>query len=283
LGKGRFYFRGWRIKEDNMSVISERENYYFIDTHAHLDMLKKITPEFAVKQSMLDGVRYMINVGSSLAGSRKALEYSKQFENVYASVGIHPHYADSFDKKQLLELESMIENSYKIVAVGEAGFDYFRNLSSKENQRKAFVKQIEIALKYKLPLIVHDRDAHDDIMDVLKDYANASDFRAVVHCFSGDAGFASKCLDYGFYISFTGVITFPNAKKLAETVREVPIEKIFLETDSPFLAPQEKRGQENYPGYVKYIAYKIAEIKEMTIPDVANITSGNAEEFFGIT
>ncbi|MBM3706435.1 MAG: TatD family deoxyribonuclease, partial [Actinobacteria bacterium] len=198
------------------------------------------------------------------------------------SVGIHPHYADSFDNKQLFELETMIENSYKIVAVGETGFDYFRNLSSKENQRKAFVSQIEIALKYKLPVIVHDRDAHDDIMDVLKDYANISDFRAVVHCFSGDTDFALKCLDCGFYISFTGVITFPNAKKLAETVKEVPIEKIFLETDAPFLAPQEKRGQENYPGYVKYIAYKIAEIKEMTISDVANITSSNAEEFFGI-
>ena len=266
-----------------MAVISERDNYYFIDTHAHLDMLKEITPEFAVKQSLLEGVRYIINVGSSLSGSSKASDYSAQFENVFASAGIHPHHVRDFDKKQVKELELIIENNYKVVAVGETGFDYYRNLSPKEDQRKAFISQIELALRYRLPLIIHDRDAHNDVLDVLKDYLSDRNFKAVVHCFSGDTEFALKCLENGFFISFTGVITFPNAKKLAETVKEVPIEKIFLETDCPFLAPQENRGKENYPGYVKYIAYKIAEIKEMTISDVANITSGNAEEFFGIT
>ena len=182
-----------------MALISERDNYYFIDTHAHLDMLKKITPEFAVRESLRERVRYIINVGSSLSGSKKASEYSAQFENVFASAVIHPHYAGGFNKKHILELESIIENNIKVIAIGETGFDYFRNLSPKEDQRKAFISQIELALKYKLPLIVHDRDAHDDILEVLNDYANIKIFRVVVHCFSGDIDFALKCLECCFF------------------------------------------------------------------------------------
>ena len=172
----------------------------------------------------------------------------------------------------------------KVVAIGETGFDYFRNLSPKKDQEKAFISQIELALKYNLPLIVHDRDAHEDILKILGSYSSdkSKNLKAVVHCFSGDTDFALKCLELGLFISFTGVITFPNAKSLVETVKEVPIDKIFIETDAPFLAPQEKRGQENYPGFVKYVAYKIAELKNISVAEVAAITSKNAENFFSI-
>ena len=287
-------------------------------------MLKKMTPDFAVKESLRENVKFIINVGSSLEGSKKSLEYSRLYNNVFASVGVHPHDAEDFKDKDLAALEVLImgnddgisnnneggrssgnSSSYdvggskstgitgsisdnnrnkKIVAIGETGFDYFRNLSPKKDQEKAFISQVELALKYNLPLIVHDRDAHEDILKILGSYSSgkSKNLKAVVHCFSGDPDFALKCLELGLFISFTGVITFPNAKSLAETVKEVPIDKIFIETDAPFLAPQEKRGQENYPGFVKYVAYKIAELKNMSVAEVAAITSKNAEKFFSI-
>ncbi|MCL4377817.1 MAG: TatD family hydrolase [Actinobacteria bacterium] len=306
------------------------DDFYFIDTHAHLDMLKEIKPADAVRESLKERVKYIINVSSSISGSKKAVSYSRQFENVFASIGIHPHDVKGFGNEELNELESMIveyiegnytgtddvifgETNYvipnltamvsknagrrtknknsekslevaakssKIVAIGETGFDFYRNLSPKNDQERAFGSQMELALKYKLPLIIHDRDAHEDTLGMIKKYAGDKNFRAVVHCFSGDTEFAMKCIELGLFISFTGVITFPNAKSLAETVKEVPIGRMFLETDAPFLAPQEKRGRENFPGYVKYVAQKIASLKGLSIGEVAKITSGNAEKFF---
>jgi len=267
-------------------------------------MLKKMTPDFAVKESLRENVKFIINVGSSLEGSKKSLEYSRLYDNVFASIGVHPHDTEDFKDKDLAALELLItgdgissnsgdsingginnnNRNKKVVAIGETGFDYFRNLSPKKDQEKAFISQIELALKYKLPLIVHDRDAHEDILRILGSYSSdkSKNLKAVVHCFSGDTDFALKCLELGLFISFTGVITFPNAKSLVETVKKVPIDKIFIETDAPFLAPQEKRGQENYPGFVKYVAYKIAQIKNMSVAEVAAITSKNAEKFFSI-
>jgi TatD DNase family protein len=260
-------------------------SYYYIDTHAHLDMLKQMTPDFAVSESSREQVKNIINISSDLSGSIKSSEYAFRFENVFASVGIHPHDADDFNENTVKELESLIIHNKKIVAIGETGFDYFRNKSSKDSQKKAFISQIELAQKYKLPIVVHDRDAHEDMLSILKhfsDNGSNKDFRAVVHCFSGDRNFALDCLEMGLFISFTGVITFPNAKELVNTVREVPLDRIFLETDAPFLAPQEKRGQENYPGFVKYVAYKIAAIKQVPLEVVARTTSKNAEDFFNL-
>jgi TatD DNase family protein len=260
-------------------------SYYYIDTHAHLDMLKQMTPDFAVSESARQQVKYIINISSDLQGSIKSTEYAFRFKNVFAAVGVHPHDAQDFNESTAKELESLIMQNKKIVAIGETGFDYFRNLSPKDAQKKAFTSQIELALKYRLPLVVHDRDAHEDTLGVLKhysDYGNNKDFRVVIHCFSGDSRFALECLKLGFFISFTGVITFPNAKELVNTVREVPLDRIFLETDAPFLAPQEKRGRENYPGFVKYIADKIAGIKQVPLEIVARTTSKNAEDFFNL-
>ncbi len=267
---------------------------YFIDTHAHIDMLKNLTPEEAVSRSQDEGVKYIINVGSSISGSRKSIEYAKRFKDVFASVGVHPHYARDFGKKEIEILEHLVQGYTdtagnnegkrysKVVAVGETGFDFYRNLSPGEDMEKTFISQIELALKYDIPVIIHDRDAHTQTLNVVKKYSGRKNFRAVVHCFSGDADFAACCLDLGLYISFTGVITFPNAVGLLETVKEVPIERIFIETDAPFLAPQAERGKENYPGYVKYVAQKIAEVKNLSIEEVAEVTSKNAEGFFSI-
>jgi len=261
-------------------MVIDTEPFYFIDTHAHLDMLKQMTPEFAVNESLHEGVKYIVNVGSSLQGSIESSGFALKFENVFAAAGIHPHHAAESCNRDILKLEELILANKKIIAVGETGFDYFRDLSPKQEQKKVFIEHIELALKYCLPLIIHDRDAHDDMLDVLKEYCSEKNFKAVIHCFSGDAPFAIKCLELGCYISFTGVITFPNAKSLIQTVDEVPLGRMFLETDTPFLAPQEKRGKENFPGFVKYIAQKIADIKETTIENVAAVTSAAAIDFF---
>jgi TatD DNase family protein len=282
---------------------------YFIDTHAHINMLKKLNPEEAVTKAADEGVKYIINVGADLEGSRKSIEFARRFPNVFASVGIHPHYATDFGSKEIRILELLIQGEpanfrqseniskekgnnkwenvriengkyRKVIAVGETGFDFYRNLSSASDMEKAFISHIELALKYDIPVIIHDRDAHRKTLDVVKRYTGNKRFRAVVHCFSGDINFARECLEQGLYISFTGVITYPNAGNLRKVVEEVPLKRIFIETDSPFLAPQAKRGSENYPGFVKYIAEKIAEIKGCSIDEVADITSKNAESFF---
>jgi TatD DNase family protein len=270
------------------------DTMYFIDTHAHIDMLKNMSPQEAVSKSASEGVRYIINIGSSVSGSRKSLEFAKKFENVFASIGVHPHYAKDFGRKEAEILECLIQGSDesgcggdgikygKVVAVGETGFDFYRNLSGLKEMEETFVAHIELALKYDIPVVIHDRDAHKQTLEVVSRYSDLKNFRAVVHCFSGDTAFASQCLDLGLYISFTGVITFPSAAGLLETVKEVPIDRIFIETDSPFLAPQAERGKENYPGYVKYVAQKIAEVKNLSIEEVAEATSRNAEHFFSI-
>lgn len=273
---------------------------YFIDTHAHLDMIKSMTPEESLQKSFDEDVRYIINVGSSIEGSRKSVGYARHFPNVFASVGVHPHYAGDFGGREIKILKSLITGSEeesgddaslkssggkkfeKIVAVGETGFDFFRDLSPRPSQEKAFRAHIELALEYDLPLIIHDRDAHGQILNVVKEYVTHKNFRAVVHCFSGDLDFALKCIDMGLHISYTGVITFPNAKGLLDVVKEIPIGKIFIETDSPYLAPQDRRGKENYPGYVKYIAQKIAELKNISLEEIAAVTSKNAEDFFAL-
>ena len=270
---------------------------YFIDTHAHLDMLKKLTPAGAVKASKEEGVRYIINVGSSIDGSKKSLEYAQKFPGVFASIGIHPHYAEGFGNKEVKILRSLIrgcneesgidpekdaKRHKKVLAVGETGFDFYRNISPRPDQERAFRAQIELAIGYDIPIIIHDRDAHGEILRVLKDYSARKGFRGVVHCFSGDTAFAMQCLELDLYISYTGIITFPNAADTLKVVKEVPLERVFIETDAPFLAPQAKRGRENFPGYVRYIAQKIAEIKNLSIEEVAEITSKNAQDFFGI-
>jgi len=260
---------------------------YLIDTHAHLDMIKKMAPAEAVRKSAEAGVRYIINPGSSISGSKKSIEYSRVFPGVFSGVGIHPHDVKGFGEKEAGILESLIKDdsgsrNKKVVAVGESGFDFYRDLSPRLDQERAFRAHIELAMEYDLPLIIHNRDADRQTFRVLKDYAHHNGFRGVVHCFLSDTAFAMQCLDLGLYISFTGVITFPNARHTLKVVKKVPMERMFVETDSPFLAPQAVRGQENFPGNVKYVAEKIAAVKDMTTEQVAGITSRNAIDFFAL-
>jgi TatD DNase family protein len=250
-----------------------------IDTHCHLDF-----PEFdrdrdaVIKRAREEGVSHIINIASSLKGCQKSLELAGQYDFIYASVGIHPHEADKFDK----ESESIIRElarKDKVVAIGEIGLDYYRNFSQAKNQRTLFVTLLKLAKDLVLPLIIHTRQAQIDTLKILKDFLP---IQAVVHCFSADEDFLKECLDLGFFISFTCNISYPKAQNLRNLVKVTPMERLFLETDAPFLAPQELRGRRNEPAYVKFLAGEIAKIKEISQEEVADVTTENAKTFFGI-
>jgi len=260
--------------------IQEESNVFFIDTHAHLDMIEGKTPDIVIREAADENVKFIINVASDIEGSLKSVEYAKTYDNIFASVGVHPHYANKFGKNEVEFLDGLIKNNKKVVAVGEAGFDFFQNPVTNKDQERVFIAHIELALKHKIPVIIHDREAHKETISILKNYIGLKDFKAVLHCFSGDGDFALKCIGMGINISFTGVITFKNAAKIKEAAKIIPLEKMFIETDAPFLAPQPKRGQENYPSYVRFVAEEIANLKGISIEEVAEVTSKNAIDFF---
>lgn len=251
----------------------------FIDTHCHLDF-----PEFdpdrdaVIERAKAGGVRLMINIGSSLEGSRRSLELARLYGCVFATVGIHPHEADAFDNELMKTLSHLARES-KVVALGEAGLDFFKNYSKPENQRVLFRQMIGLAKETSLPLVVHTRQAEGETLSLLKEQMP---LKAVVHCFSGDEKFLKECLELGFLVSFTCNITYKKARGLKELVRAVPLEKLMLETDAPFLPPEGFRGKRNEPLFVKMLAEEIARIKQVDVNEVARATTENAKRFFNI-
>jgi len=254
----------------------------FIDSHAHLDLseFKKDMPD-VIQRAKESGIENIITIGIGVQECKAALRIAEAYPSVYAAIGIHPHNAKSLDLKTLDFLEDNAKHK-KVVALGEMGLDFFRNHSSREDQIRAFRAQLDLAKSVKLPVIIHDRDAHDETLSILEE-EKAGLTGGVIHCFSGDAQMAFKCIDMGFYISIPGTVTFKNAKKQIEVVRKIPIEKTLIETDCPFLAPVPYRGKRNEPLYVKYVAEAIAKIKNMQLEDVARITVLNTKKFFSLS
>jgi TatD DNase family protein len=250
-----------------------------IDTHCHLDF-----PEYdfdrdeVIRRAKEKGIGYIINIGSSLEGSRRAVELSEKYDCVYATVGIHPHEADAFKSETLRELE-LLAKKEKVVAIGEIGLDYFKNYSKQENQRPLFITLIKLAKSLNLPLVIHSRQAHEETVKILK---NAIPIKAVVHCFSGPPEFLNECLDLGFFISFTCNITYKKADNLRQLLELTPLEKLFLETDAPFLSPEGYRGKRNEPWFVQILAEEIAKVKGIGIEEVARVTTDNAKKFFNL-
>lgn len=251
---------------------------FFVETHTHLDLIKRNTEE-VVKEAGERGVTKIVTIGINLASSKVALEFAFRFKGVYAAIGFHPHESKFLDEQKLKELEKIAKNS-KVVAIGETGLDYYWKHSSLSCQVEAFKKQINMARKLDLPLIIHDRDAHQDILKILAEEAKG--LKVLLHCFSGDLNIAWICVKRGYYLGIGGVVTFNNAKGLRTVVEEIPLENLVLETDSPYLAPHPFRGKTNEPKYIPLIAEKVAEIKEIRLKEVAEITSNTAKEFFGI-
>lgn len=251
-----------------------------VDTHAHLQMsdYDSDRDEVIARAEEFD-VQCIINASFDLESSWKSVKMVDEIENLYTAVGIHPHDAKLLDDDTILALWDM-SNHPKVIAIGETGLDYYRDLSPRHIQRKAFEMQIKLALEVNLPIIVHNRDAFDDTLEILNQYKGK--LRGVMHCFSGDMDFAEKCIELGFYISFAGNITYTKADQLRKVVALVPNDRFFLETDCPYLTPQFKRGKRNEPAYLKSIAKKVAELRRTTFHDIACLTTKNSFELFGI-
>ena len=253
-----------------------------IDTHAHLDAEEYAGEvEQIVQRAKEYGVGKIVTVGTDVEGSKNAISIAEKFENVHVAVGCHPHYADEWVKREDKERLAELLTHRKVVAVGETGLDYFKNYSSKENQRSLFLHQIKLALEYKKPIIIHCRDAHKDMREILKTEMPPP-AKGVIHCFSGTGDDANCYLNMGFYISIAGPITYPNAKTLREVASHISIDRLVVETDCPFLPPQPFRGKRNEPAYVKFTADTLAETLGVTKEHLAEQTTKNAEMLFGI-
>jgi len=250
-----------------------------IDTHCHLDFPQFDQDRDLVIQAAREaGVGYFVNIGATLDSSASACNLAKQYPEIFASVGVHPHDADSFDCQAEEKLKELAKNN-KVVAIGETGLDYYRNLSSEKNQEQAFIKQIELAKHLNLPLVLHCRQAEKQVMEILKAYMP---LRVVVHCFSGDKDFLNDCLNLGFFVSFTCNITYKKAQDLRELVKLTPLGRLMLETDAPYLSPEGFRGKRNTPEHIKLLAEQVAKIKEVSFEQIADKTTQNAKEFFNL-
>ena len=265
---------------------------YLIDTHAHLDMGADINNGDTAEKQATDeeiqenlalmeeyGVKKVIIPSVEVKTLDRVVEISNMYENVYSMVGIFPSEAKTYTNEVEEKLLNLAKNQ-KVVAVGEVGLDYYWDKSFNDIQQDVFRRQIRLANKLNLPLVVHDREAHKDTFDIIKEENKSS--KVLFHCFSGSVEFMRECVKEGWYIALGGVVTFKNAIKMKEVAEEVPIDKLVLETDSPYLTPVPFRGKPNRPAYVKYVAEEIAKIREMPFEELADITSTNAEEFFKI-
>jgi TatD DNase family protein len=255
-----------------------------IDSHAHIDL-----PEFnkdrdqVLERARRRGVRVVINVGLDAESSRQSLAMAKKYDDIFVAVGFHPHEAAKMKEGDLESLGELTEDS-RVVAIGEIGLDFYRNLSPREAQLEVFKKQLDLAVELKLPVVVHCRQAHEEVYDILSAWVEANpadnDRRGVIHCFSGDIGMARRYIELGFYISLAGSVTYPSAGELVEVAREVPLDRLLLETDAPFLAPQAHRGKRNEPAYMVHTAEKVAEIRQAPVEAVAEAAARNTIGLF---
>ena len=251
------------------------------DTHAHIDDKQfDADRDEVIKKIRQSGVELLMEVGSDLESSKKAVEIAGSNSFIYSAVGIHPESADKADDEALYAIKELAASENRVKAIGEIGIDYYYdNCPSRSEQIRCFERQIDIARELSLPIIVHDRRSKGDVMRVLKEKKVE---RAVLHCFSGRAETAEIFVKMGYMISFTGVITFKNAKKAVEALKAVPLENLMIETDSPYMTPEPHRGKRNDSSYVKFIAEKMAEIKGVTAEELAEITYQNGVKFFNI-
>jgi TatD DNase family protein len=254
-----------------------------IDTHAHLDDAKYNGDRDAVMARARDaGVGAFVTIGCDLATSHSAVALANQYPFVYASIGVHPHEVRHIGNGWYDEFRRLAQHK-KVVAYGEIGLDYHYNHSPPRDQRDRFREQIQLARELKLPVIIHTREAQEDTIAILKE-ENASDVGGVFHCFSGDAWLAKDALDLGFYLSFSGILTFQNASMLREIAKNTPFDRLLIETDCPYLTPVPYRGKRNEPAYVTQVAKQLASIHgpDLSLEQVAHITTENAKRLFKI-
>ncbi|HHV78590.1 MAG TPA: TatD family hydrolase [Firmicutes bacterium] len=251
-----------------------------VDTHAHLDMENFDRDRDAVmERAHASGVGCIITVGYDLRSSVKAVRLANDYDCVYAVVGVHPHDAQSVTP-ELMQVIEELSFAPKVVAIGEIGLDYYRNLSPRDVQRDVFKRFLSLARKRQLPVVIHERNAEEDCMKILDDEWHEMK-GGVMHCFSGPWDMAEKCLSMGFYLSFGGPVTFLNFRN-KDVVKRVPLSRLLVETDCPYLAPEPFRGKRNEPAYVRLVAEKIAELRGINIEELAARTTANARGLFGL-
>ncbi len=252
------------------------------DTHAHYDDEPFDEDRDELLSNMeSNGVDYIVNVGASIDSTKRTLELIERYPFVYGAIGVHPSETEQLTEADMLWLKKEAKNK-KVVAIGEIGLDYYWPEPDKEIQKKWFVRQLELASEIQLPVIIHSRDAAADTMQMLKNWDKDKTV-GVIHCYSYAREQAEEYLSMGYYIGIGGVLTFKNAKKLVEAVQVIPMERILLETDCPYLAPDPYRGKRNNSAYINYVADKLAEIKGISKNEVLEITSDNAKKFYRIS
>ncbi len=252
-----------------------------IDTHAHLDDKKfDGDREQIINKCVEEGVICIINAGSNLSSSIKSIALAEEHSIIFAAVGIHPHDAKTADNYTVKLLRSLAGRK-KVVAIGEIGLDYHYDFSPRERQKQVFREQICLAKKLRLPVIIHDRESRGDMLQILKE-EKAWEVGGVMHCFSGSRETAKKCMDMNFFISFAGPVTFDNARKTREVAAYVPVDRLLIETDCPYLAPVPHRGKRNYPGNVRHIADEISRIKKLKGDSLLEFVLDNTRRLFNI-
>ncbi|MCF8055577.1 MAG: TatD family hydrolase [Desulfocapsa sp.] len=269
------------MKKNKPPIPSLAANSILIDSHCHLDMnsYKEDLDELLLR-AKTHGVHSIITIGIDEKSSFAAVELAKKYPMVKATVGVHPHDVEQIEDGTYERIQNLVnENREHIVAYGEIGLDYVKQYAEPAAQRKAFREQLFLAKDLALPVIIHDREAHSDILEILQ---QAAPFPTggVMHCFSGNYHLAEEIIKLGFFLSIPGVVTFKNGKDLQEVAAKVPLQSLMLETDGPFLAPVPWRGKRNEPSYLPYIAQKVADLKGISIEDVANQTSHNVLSLF---
>ena len=249
----------------------------YFESHAHYDDAKfDENRDILIEETHTFGVDTIINIGADMESSQKSIELSERYPYIYAAVGVHPHDVKDMTDKDIEKLRewSRLE---KVVAIGEIGLDYHYDLSPRNSQRYWFERQLALAWEVELPVVIHSREATQETFDIIK---SSNVRRGVIHAFSGSVDFARRYIDMGFYIGVGGVVTFKNGRKLVEVVQEIPLERILIETDSPYLSPEPVRGTVNNSQNLKYIVEKISDIKQISPQKVAKITSENAKVVF---
>ncbi len=251
-----------------------------IDTHAHLEMEAFDTDRDEVlKRAAEAGVSVIVTVGTTLADCEKAVALARRYPPLYAAVGIHPHEVKGIDAGTYDALRLLARRD-KVVAVGEIGLDFFYEHSPREVQLQRFAEQLDLAEELDMPVIIHDREAHAETLGILR--LRKGRLRGVLHCFSGDQAMARECLEMGFHLSVAGPVTYRRADRLREVAREIPLERLLIETDAPYLAPQPYRGKRNEPAYVVETAGCLAEILGLPVGELKRLTAANARRLFGI-
>lgn len=250
------------------------------DTHAHFDDEKfDADRDEMLEQMKAFGVTNITNIGSSMASSRRSVELAEKYDFIYASVGVHPSETENLTEADMEELRRLAQHP-KVRAIGEIGLDYhYPDDVAPDIQKKWFIRQLDLAQELNMPVIIHDRDSKGEALEILKQ-KNISN--GVVHCFSGSAETARQIIKLGMMISFTGVLTFKNARRAVEACAAVPTDRLMIETDCPYMAPEPHRGERNHSGYVRYVAEKMAEIKGISYEEMVDITDRNAKRFYGI-